>query len=104
KKPKEKRLEDVPVIRDCPKVFPDELPRLPPPRQVDIQIDLVPGAAPVARTPYHLAPSEMRELSEQLREQLEKGFIHPSGENYNFGPLSLPGITLLVHFFKNLRV
>ncbi|GJU97435.1 putative reverse transcriptase domain-containing protein, partial [Tanacetum coccineum] len=62
-KSKEKRLEDVPVIRDFPEVFPEELPGLPPPRQVEFRIDLVPGAAPVARAPYRLAPSEMRELS-----------------------------------------
>ncbi|GJV02129.1 putative reverse transcriptase domain-containing protein [Tanacetum coccineum] len=78
KKLKEKRFEDVPVIRDFPKVFPDDLPGLPPPRQVEFQIDLVPGAAPVARAPYRLAPSEMRKLLEQLRELLEKGFIRPS--------------------------
>ncbi|GJT22600.1 hypothetical protein Tco_0892537 [Tanacetum coccineum] len=66
------------VILDFPKVFPDELPRLPLPRQVEFRIDLVLGAAPVARAPYHLEPSEMRELSEQLRELLEKGFIRPS--------------------------
>ncbi|GJV64542.1 putative reverse transcriptase domain-containing protein [Tanacetum coccineum] len=59
-------------------VFPEELPRLPPPRQVDFRIDLVPGAAPVARAPYRLAPSDMKELSIQLQELLEKGFIHPS--------------------------
>ncbi|GJU40450.1 putative reverse transcriptase domain-containing protein [Tanacetum coccineum] len=62
KKPKEKRLEDVLVIRDFSKVFPDELPGLPPPRQIEFRIDLVPGVAPVARAPYHLAPSEMREF------------------------------------------
>ncbi|GJZ02595.1 putative reverse transcriptase domain-containing protein, partial [Tanacetum coccineum] len=60
------------------KVFPDDLPGLPPSRQVEFRIDLVPGAAPVARAPYRLAPSEMRELSVQLQELLEKGFIHPS--------------------------
>ncbi|GJU07571.1 putative reverse transcriptase domain-containing protein [Tanacetum coccineum] len=60
------------------KVFPEELPGLPPPRQVEFRIDLVPGAAPVARAPYRLAPSEMRELSVQLQELLEKGFIRPS--------------------------
>nr|GEY25616.1 hypothetical protein [Tanacetum cinerariifolium] len=59
-------------------VFPDELPGLPPPRQVEFRIDLIPGAAPVARAPYRLAPSEMKELSEQLRELSEKGFIRPS--------------------------
>ncbi|GJT11645.1 putative reverse transcriptase domain-containing protein [Tanacetum coccineum] len=75
---KEKRLEDVPVIRDFPEVFPDELPGLPPPRQFEFRIDLIPGAAPVARAPYRLAPSEMKELSKQLQELLEKGFIRPS--------------------------
>ncbi|GJW79569.1 putative reverse transcriptase domain-containing protein, partial [Tanacetum coccineum] len=59
-------------------VFPEELPGLPPPRQVKFRIDLVPGAAPVARASYRLAPSEMKELSVQLPELLEKGFIHPS--------------------------
>ncbi|GJR54734.1 putative reverse transcriptase domain-containing protein [Tanacetum coccineum] len=78
KKPKDKRLEDVLVIRDFPKVFPDDLLGLLPPRQVEFQIDLVPGAAPVARAPYQLASSEMRELSVQLQELLEKGFIRSS--------------------------
>ncbi|GJT97967.1 putative reverse transcriptase domain-containing protein [Tanacetum coccineum] len=78
KKPKEKRLKDVPVIREFPEVFPDELPGLPPPRQVEFRIDLVPGAAPVARAPYRLASSKMKELSVQLQELLEKGFIHLS--------------------------
>ncbi|GJX67547.1 putative reverse transcriptase domain-containing protein [Tanacetum coccineum] len=76
--PKEKRLEDVPVIRDFPKVFPEELPGLPPHRQVEFRIDLIPSAAPVARTPYCLAQSEMKELSKQLQELSEKGFIRPS--------------------------
>nr|GFB35070.1 hypothetical protein [Tanacetum cinerariifolium] len=75
KKPKETRLEDVPVISDFPEVFPDDLPGLPPLRQVEFQIDLVSRAAPVAHAPYHLALYEMRELSEQLRELLEKEFI-----------------------------
>ncbi|GKE32446.1 putative reverse transcriptase domain-containing protein, partial [Tanacetum coccineum] len=75
---KEKRLEDVPVIRDFPEVFPEELPRLPPPRQVEFRIDLIPGAAPVARAPYRLAPSKMKELSKQLQELSKKGFIRPS--------------------------
>ncbi|GKE14760.1 putative nucleotidyltransferase, ribonuclease H [Tanacetum coccineum] len=78
KKSKEKRLEDVPIICDFPEVFPEELPGLPPPRQVEFRIDLVPGAAHVARVPYRLAPSEMRGLSVKLQELLEKGFIHPS--------------------------
>ncbi|GJV64817.1 putative reverse transcriptase domain-containing protein [Tanacetum coccineum] len=75
---KEKRLEDVPVIQDFPEVFPEELPGLPPPRQVEFRIDLIPGVAPVARAPYRLAPSEMKELSKQLQELSKKGFIRPS--------------------------
>ncbi|GJW26552.1 putative reverse transcriptase domain-containing protein, partial [Tanacetum coccineum] len=78
KKSKEKQLEDVPVIRNFPEVFLEELPGLPPPRQVKFQNDLVPGAAPVARASYRLAPSEMKELSIQLQELLEKGFIRLS--------------------------
>jgi hypothetical protein len=66
KKADERKLEDIPIARDFPDVFPEDLPGLPPPRQVEFRIDLVPGAAPVARSPYRLAPSEMQELSEQL--------------------------------------
>ncbi|GKA27828.1 putative reverse transcriptase domain-containing protein [Tanacetum coccineum] len=75
---KEKRLENIPVIRDFLEVFPEKLPRLLPPRQVEFHIDLIPGAAPVVRAPYHLAPFEMKDLSKQLQELSEKGFIRPS--------------------------
>nr|GFA94748.1 hypothetical protein [Tanacetum cinerariifolium] len=68
----EKRLEDVPTIRDSPEVFLEDFSRLPPTRQVEFQIDLVPVAAPVARAPYRLAPSELQELSkEEHAEHLE---------------------------------
>nr|GEX46454.1 hypothetical protein [Tanacetum cinerariifolium] len=65
KKSKEKRLEDMLVIRDFPEVFPNDLSRLPPLRQVEFQNDLVPGAAPVARASYRLAPSKMKDLSDE---------------------------------------
>ncbi|GKE90408.1 putative reverse transcriptase domain-containing protein, partial [Tanacetum coccineum] len=71
KKSKEKRLEDVPVIHDFPEVFPEEFLGLPPPRQVEFRIDLVPGVAHVARAPNRLAPFEMREFLVQLQELLE---------------------------------
>ncbi|GJT72049.1 putative reverse transcriptase domain-containing protein [Tanacetum coccineum] len=77
-KSEEKRLEDVPIVREFPKVFPEDLPRLPPARQVEFKIDLVPGAAPIARSSYRLAPAEMQELSTQLQELSDKGFIRPS--------------------------
>ncbi|GKF03177.1 reverse transcriptase domain-containing protein [Tanacetum coccineum] len=65
KKSKEKRLEDVPVIHDFLEVFPDDLPGLPPLRQVEFRIDLILEVGPVARAPYRFAPSEMRELSDK---------------------------------------
>ncbi|GJS05453.1 putative reverse transcriptase domain-containing protein [Tanacetum coccineum] len=77
KKSDEKRLEDIPVVKEFLDVFPEDLPGLPPVRQVEFQIDLIPGAAPVARTPYRLAPSEMQELSNQLQELADRGFIQP---------------------------
>ncbi|GJU93740.1 putative reverse transcriptase domain-containing protein [Tanacetum coccineum] len=77
-KSEKKRLEDVPIVKKFPEVFPEDLPGLPHTRQVEFQIDLVPGVAPVARAPYRLAPSEMKELSEQLKELSDKGFIRPS--------------------------
>nr|GEY99881.1 reverse transcriptase domain-containing protein [Tanacetum cinerariifolium]GEZ15744.1 reverse transcriptase domain-containing protein [Tanacetum cinerariifolium] len=59
----EKRIEDILVVREFSDVFLEDLPGLPPIRQVEFQIDLIPGAAPIARAPYRLAPSEIQELS-----------------------------------------
>ncbi|GKF01083.1 putative reverse transcriptase domain-containing protein [Tanacetum coccineum] len=73
-----KQLKDVPIVRDFPEVFPEELPSLPSARPVEFQIDLIPGVAPVAQAPYRLNPSKMKELSEQLQELSDKGFIRPS--------------------------
>ncbi|GJX25672.1 putative nucleotidyltransferase, ribonuclease H [Tanacetum coccineum] len=78
KKADEKRLEDISVVKEFSDVFPEDLPGIPPVRQVEFQIDLIPGAAPIARTPYRLAPSEMQELSNQLQELTDRGFIRPS--------------------------
>ncbi|KAI3776195.1 hypothetical protein L1987_45967 [Smallanthus sonchifolius] len=74
----EKKIDDIPIVRDFLEVFPEDLPGLPPHRQVEFQIDLAPGAAPIARAPYRLATSEMQELSTQLQELSDKGFIRPS--------------------------
>nr|GEZ22549.1 hypothetical protein [Tanacetum cinerariifolium] len=76
KEPTERRLEDVPVI--CKFLNPEDLPGLPPPRQVEFEIELVPGTAPVAREPYRLGPSKMKELAKKLQELSDKGFIRPS--------------------------
>nr|GEV65871.1 putative reverse transcriptase domain-containing protein [Tanacetum cinerariifolium] len=78
KEPTKKQLQDMPVIRNFPEMFPDDLPGLPPHRQVEFKIELIPCAAPVARAPYRLAPSKLKELSDQFRELSKKGFIRPS--------------------------
>ncbi|KAI3827801.1 hypothetical protein L1987_01885 [Smallanthus sonchifolius] len=78
KEDKERRIEDIPIIREFPEVFPDDLPGLPPVREVKFRIDLIPGANPVAKAPYRLAPSELQELASQLQELADKGFIRPS--------------------------
>nr|GEU92257.1 DNA-directed DNA polymerase [Tanacetum cinerariifolium] len=81
-KSEEKRLEDVPTVRDFPEVFLEDLPGLLPTRQVKFQIELFPDGAPISRATYILAPSEMQELSAQLQDLSNKGFIRPSSENF----------------------
>ncbi|WVZ48586.1 hypothetical protein U9M48_000007 [Paspalum notatum var. saurae] len=71
-------IKKIPVVCDFPDVFPEELPGLPPDRDVEFRIDLIPGTAPVSKRPYRMAPDELKELKIQLQEQLDKGFIRPS--------------------------
>ena len=71
-------LEKIPVVREFPEVFPEELPGIPPKREVDLSIEVVPGTAPVFRTRYRMAPVELKELKVQLQELLDKGFVRPS--------------------------
>ncbi|KAL0561316.1 hypothetical protein IC582_001739 [Cucumis melo] len=71
-------LSSEPVVRDYPDVFPEELPGLPPHREVEFAIELEPGTVPISRAPYRMAPAELKELKVQLQELLDKGFIRPS--------------------------
>ncbi|KAJ9189421.1 hypothetical protein P3X46_000717, partial [Hevea brasiliensis] len=71
-------LSDIPTVRDFPEVFPEELPGLPPEREVEFAIETLPGTAPISIAPYRMAPTELRELKTQLQELLDKGFIRPS--------------------------
>ncbi|GJV04865.1 putative reverse transcriptase domain-containing protein [Tanacetum coccineum] len=77
-KSKEKQLEEVPIVQDFPEVFPEDLPGIPPTRQVEFyKDDLIPGVLrPVARAPYRLAPSEMKELIDDLFDQLQGSSIY----------------------------
>ncbi|GJR51298.1 putative reverse transcriptase domain-containing protein [Tanacetum coccineum] len=71
-------IENLFVVREFVDVFPDELPGLPPAREIEFGIELIPGAEPISKAPYRMAPVELKELKEQLQEMLENGFIRPS--------------------------
>jgi len=73
-----KPLEEIAVVREFPDVFPDDIQGLPPPREIEFSIDLLPGTAPISKAPYRMAPAELAELKDQLQELLDKGFIRPS--------------------------
>ncbi|XP_076928265.1 uncharacterized protein LOC143592172 [Bidens hawaiensis] len=71
------RIEDFPIVHEFSDVFPEELPGIPPEREVEFTIDLIPVAEPISKAPYRMAPLELKELKEQLQELLEFGFIRP---------------------------
>ncbi|XP_077222075.1 uncharacterized protein LOC143855912 [Tasmannia lanceolata] len=75
---KKMKLEDVPIVQKYVDVFPDDLPGAPPNRELEFSIELVPGANPISKRPYRMAPIELEELKKQLQELLDKGFIRPS--------------------------
>ena len=74
----EKTLQDVPVVYEYLDVFLDKLPGVPPDRDIEFMIDLVPGTGPIAKRPYRMAADELAELKKQLQELTDKGFIWPS--------------------------
>ena len=72
------KLEDMPIVDEFMNVFPSEISGMPLARAVEFTIDLVPGTAPISKTPYRMAPHEMSELKMQLQELLNKGYIRPN--------------------------
>ena len=67
--------EDIPVVRDFPDVFPEDLPAIPQDREIDFQIELAPGTEPISKAPYRMAPLELKELKVQMEELVSKGFV-----------------------------
>ncbi|GKD47778.1 putative reverse transcriptase domain-containing protein [Tanacetum coccineum] len=100
----EKESSDIPIVRDFIDVFPKDLLRLPPQRQVEFRLDLIPGATLVVKSPYRLAPLEMQELSEQLQELQDKGFIRPSHSSWGAPVLFVKKKdgSLQVHFLGHM--
>ena len=72
------RVDNVPIACEFPDVFPEELPGLPPDREIEFCIDVAPGTALISLPPYRMAPTELKELKEQLQDLLDKGFVRPS--------------------------
>nr|GEU32292.1 reverse transcriptase domain-containing protein [Tanacetum cinerariifolium] len=114
----EKRLEDIPVVREFPRVFSEYLPNLPPVHQVEFQIDLIPRVALVARAPYILAPAEMQEMSNQLQELVDRGQgavlmqrekvisyasrqLKPHEENYTTHDLELGAVVFALKIWRH---
>nr|GFA76828.1 putative reverse transcriptase domain-containing protein [Tanacetum cinerariifolium] len=104
KKSDEKRIKDIPVVREFPDVFPEDLPGIPLIRQVEFQIDLIPGSAPVARAPYRLAPLEMQELSNQLQELIDRGFIRPRDNENATNPPPVPPTPQAPHTISTIKL
>ena len=75
-------VKNVPVVCEFPDVFPEELPGLPPDREIEFCIDVVPGTDPICMPPYRMAPVELKKLNEKLKELLEQGFIRPSTSSW----------------------
>ena len=71
-------VSDVPIVNEFLDVFPEELPSLPPHREVEFQIETIPGVAPISMAPYRMAPAELKELKKQLEELLDMGFFRLS--------------------------
>ena len=69
------KVEDVPVVKEYPNVFSDELVTLPPEREIEFKINLLSGTLPISKIPYRMAPAELKELNLQLQDLLERGFI-----------------------------
>jgi hypothetical protein len=82
----ESPVKKIPVVCEYADVFPDELPGIPPDRDIEFAIELQPGMAPISKRPYRMPPAELVELKKQLQELLDKGFIRPSTSPWDVQP------------------
>ncbi|GKA63295.1 putative reverse transcriptase domain-containing protein [Tanacetum coccineum] len=102
-KASDKKQEEIVMVRDFPEVFPDDLSGLPPIREIEFQIELIPRATPVAKSPYRLAPSEMEELSGQIKELQDKCFIRPSSSPWGV-PENVEHLRLVLELLKKEKM
>ncbi|XP_041016164.1 uncharacterized protein LOC121258687 [Juglans microcarpa x Juglans regia] len=99
------KLEDIPIVREFLDVFPEDLLGLPPDREVDFSIDILPGTTPISKATYRMALVELKQLKEKLQELLDKGYIHPS-----VSPLGAPVLSVkkkdgsMRHCYHQLKI
>ena len=94
-------LDDIPIVKECPNVFLEDLPELLPDREIEFSTDLVPGTSSISKASYRMALAELKELKKQLEELLEKGFIRPSsplGASVSFGKKKDGSIWLCINY------
>jgi hypothetical protein len=77
------KLKDIPIVCEYPDVFPNDLPGMPPDRDIEFVIELQPGTAPISKRPYRMPPNELAELKIQLQDLLDKGYIRPSASPWS---------------------
>ncbi|GJY90635.1 hypothetical protein Tco_0505831 [Tanacetum coccineum] len=97
------RLESHPIVQNFPDIFPDELPGLPPEREVKFTIELIHVAQPISKAPYRMAPIELKELKDQLQELLERGFIPPSVSSWGTSVLFVKRNDSSIRLFIDYR-
>ncbi|XP_071718313.1 uncharacterized protein [Rutidosis leptorrhynchoides] len=103
-KKEKKSMFDIPIVSEFPEVFPDELLGLPPVKDVEYKIELLPGSTPVAKAPYRLAPSEIRDMMSQIQELLDRGFIRPSSSPWGAPVLFMKKKDGTLHLIDRLKI
>ncbi|XP_048138580.1 uncharacterized protein LOC125315986 [Rhodamnia argentea] len=98
----EPKFEDIPVVREFPDVFPQDLLGLPPEREKEFSIELINGVEPISKAPYRMSISELKELKVRMHELLDKGFTHPSASPWGV-PVLFDGTKVLQSAGTNLR-
>jgi hypothetical protein len=98
-----KNIEEIPVVREFPDVFPDDLPGMPPERDIEFKIELQPGTAPIARSPYKMSWDELAELKIQLKDLVDKGYIRPSSSAWGCPTLFVSKMDKELHLCVDYR-
>jgi hypothetical protein len=98
-----KSIADIPIVCEFPDVFPNNLPGLPPDRDVEFKVKLILGTAPISYRPYRMPPNELAELKAQLKEHLDKGFIRPSSSPWGYSAIFMKKKDHTLHILSSAQ-